>query len=148
VPVFSTLPPPPPPIPAGVHLGKVVKATEKTSANGNQMISMTIELPPPDRQRIGCVLTFVGAAKPVINAFCASAGLPGPTAPDIQVELSAYHCLGRYLYFKVEQDEDGGPKITRFITREQALAINPKLAGVAIQPQAPVTLPILERPSS
>jgi hypothetical protein len=110
MPTFATLPPPPPLIPLGVHLGKVVKATERTSANCNQMISMTIELPPPGRERLPCILTFVEPAKPVINAFCASAGLIRPTAPDVQVELSAYHCLGRYLISSSSTTRTAGPK--------------------------------------
>jgi hypothetical protein len=143
MPTFSTLPPQPLPIPPGVHLGKIVKAVEKVSERGNAMISMVIELPPPGRERLPCILTFVEAARPVVNAFCSSAGLLKPVEPDVQVELAAHHALGRYLYFKVEHDEDGAPKITRFITREAALLIDPSLAEVKIQPQIPVTLPIV-----
>lgn len=143
MPTFSTLPPQPPPIQPGVHLGKIVKAVEKVSERGNEMISMVIELPPPGRERLPCILTFVEAAKPVINAFTQSAGLLRPSEPNVEVELSANHCLGRYIYFKLEHDEEGAPKISRFISRDAALLINPRLAEVAIQPQAPVTLPIV-----
>ncbi len=39
------------------------------------------------------------------------------------------------------------PKITRFFDRETALAANPSLAKLNIQPQPPVTLPVVRRPS-
>ena len=99
-----------PDIPAGVHLGKIVKATERISERGNPMIVMTIELPPPDRQRLPCTITFVPAARALVNAFCSSAGLIKPSEPNISVEPTARHCLNRYLYFRLEHDEDGAPK--------------------------------------
>lgn len=147
MPTFSTLPPPPPPIAPGTYLGKIATATERTSANGNPMIVMTIELPPPDRQRLPCVVTFVPAARALVNALAASADLLRPSEPDVEVELSSHHLLNRYIYFRVEHDEDGAPRITRFIDRQVALAANPRLAEVAIQPQAPIALPIVRKPS-
>jgi hypothetical protein len=145
VPTFSTLPPQPPQVPPGIHIGKVVRAVERLSSNGNEMLVLTLELPPPDRQRLPCVLTFVESARRPIDAFCSSAGLIRPLEPDIEVELRADHCLRRYIYFRLEHDESGTPKIVRFIDREQALLINPKLAGIAIQPLLPITLPVVER---
>jgi hypothetical protein len=146
MPTFTTLALTPE-VPAGAHLGKIVKAVERVSERGNQMIVMTIELPPPDRQRLACTITFVPAARALVNAFCSSAGLVKPIEPDIEVELGAAHCLGRYLYFKIELDEDGAPRISRFIGRETALQLNPRLAEVKTQPQAPVVLPIVRKPS-
>jgi hypothetical protein len=147
MPTFSTLAPQPSPVPPGVHLGKIVKAVEKMSERGNPMIVMTIELPPPGSQRLPCVLTFCEQARRPIDAFCSSAGLIRPLEPDIEVELRSSHCLGRYLYFKVELDEDGGPKIVRFIDRDVAVQLNPALGAIAIQPRAPVTLPVVRKPS-
>jgi hypothetical protein len=134
-----------PEVPEGAHLGKIIKATERTSSNGNEMIVMTIELPPPGRQRLRCTVTFVPGAQVLVNALCQSAGLIRPSEPDIQVELCSHHLLNRYLYFRAELDESGAPKIVRFLSREQALSINPKLAGIAIQPLLPITLPVVER---
>jgi hypothetical protein len=147
VPTFSTLLPQPPPIPPGVHLGKIVKASERTSANGNEMIVMTIQLPPPGSQRLPCVLTFCEQARRPIDAFCSSAGLIRPLEPDIEVELRAAHCLNRYIFFKVALGESDEPKIVRFLDREAALLINPAIAQIPIQPQAPVALPVVRKTS-
>jgi hypothetical protein len=109
------------------------------------MISMVLDL-APGRQRIPSILTFVEAARPVINAFCTSAGLLLPAEPDVEVNLTAAACLGRYTYVRIECDSDNGePKVTRFIPRATALILNPKLAEIAIQPHAPVTLPVVGR---
>jgi hypothetical protein len=104
-------------------------------------------LPPPGSQRLPCVLTFCDQVRRPIDAFCSSAGLIRPLEPDIEVELRASHCFGRYPYFKVELDEDGGPKIVRFIDRDVAVQLNPTLGAIAIQLQAPVTLPVVRKPS-
>ena len=42
-----------------------------------------------------------------------------------------------------ETDNQSGalPKVTRFLTREEALAINPELAKVVLKEQAPLGLP-------
>jgi hypothetical protein len=43
----------------------------------------------------------------------------------------------------VETDGQTGtsPKVTRFLTREEALAINPELAKVTLKDQQPIELP-------
>jgi hypothetical protein len=146
MPTFRTLAPvEPPPLP-GVYIAKIVKATERVSEAGNSMIVMVFEL--PDRRRLPCVLTFVEQACRPIDAFCSSAELIRPSASDIEVELRADHCLNRYVYFKLEHDADGAPKIVRFIDRAAALAANPRLAEIALQPQAPITLPVVRKSST
>jgi hypothetical protein len=144
---FRTLPPAPPPIPTGIHLGKIVKATERISANGNTMLVMSIELPSPGSPRLPCVLTFVEPARRVVDAFCSSAGLIRPIQPDIEVELRPEHVLHRYIYFRVENDEDSTPRITRFLDRAPAITANPALAKVAIVPQEPFALPVVNPPA-
>jgi hypothetical protein len=146
MPVFTTLALSPE-VPAGTYLGNVIKATERTSSNGNPMLILAIELPPPGRQWLPCVVTFVPGAQVLINALVSSAGLVRPSEPDIEVELAPHHLMNRYLYFRVELDEDGAPKISRFIIREAALQANPRLADVAIQSLPPVTLPAVQKPS-
>jgi hypothetical protein len=142
MPSFTTLPPRRPPIPAGVHVVKIIAAKEKLSEAGKDMIVMKLMV--PDGRTIGSVLTFCEAARPVISAFCGSAGLRTPAEADIAVDLTASHCLGRYLYIVVSVETDGQtgtqPKVTRFLTREEALAINPELAKVQLREQQPLEL--------
>jgi hypothetical protein len=139
---FNTLPPAMPPIPAGVHVAKIISAKDKLSDAGNEMIVMKLMI--PDGRTIGSVLTFVPAAQPVINAFCDSADLRKPAEADVGVDLFARDCLGRYVYVVVTVETDNrtgvAPKVTRFLKREEALAINPDLAKVPLREQAPLEL--------
>jgi hypothetical protein len=147
MPRFATLPPQQPPIAPGIYVAKISSATERVSENGNDLISMRVVF--QDGQSLPCCLTFVPQARPVINAFCDSAQLFKPADPDIEVELTASHCKGRYLYVVVSNDPESNgepaPRITRFLTRESALAANPTLAKIALQPQEQVKLPIVPR---
>ena len=130
MPRFSTLPPQQPPIAPGVYVARIASATEKVSEAGNDLISMRVMF--PDGQSLPCCLTFVPQARPVINAFCDSAQLTKPADGDIEVELTATHCKGRYIYVVVSNDPDSNgeasPRISRFLTREAALAANPALS--------------------
>jgi hypothetical protein len=145
MPTFHTLAPIEPPPPPGVYIAKIVKAAERVSEAGNSMIVMVFEL--PDRRRLPCVLTFVEQARRPIDAFCSSAELIRPSASDIEVELRADHCLNRYVYFKLEHDAEGAPRITRFIDRQAALAANPRLADIKLGAQQPLALPLVRKPS-
>jgi hypothetical protein len=146
VPRFLTKLSPSSVIPDGVYVVKVTKATEKVSERGNEMIVMTLSL--PDGRSLSCILTFVEAARLVINAFCSSADLVKPLKDEIEVELTARHCLGRYLYITVVNDagevtDDPAPHVSRFLTREQALTKNPALAQIKLEPQEPLVLPVI-----
>lgn len=106
------------------------------------MIVMKLSI--PDGRTVSSILTFVLAAQPVINAFCDSADLRKPAEANVAVHLSARDCLGRYVYIVVAIDTDGqtsaASKVTRFLKREEALAINPDLAKVTLREQASVEL--------
>jgi hypothetical protein len=133
----------------GVYMLKVTKATEKVSERGNPMIVMTLSL--SDGRSLGCVLTFVEAVRPVISAFRESANLQRPPGDGVEVELSAEHCRGRYLYAAIVNDggdlsNDPMPHVSRFLTREQALIKNPDLARITLQPQAPMSSPVVTNP--
>jgi hypothetical protein len=134
---------------AGVYVGKITRAIEKTSEAGNSMISMVFTI--PDGRRIASIVTFVPAAGPVIAALCDSCGLVRPTEADVQIELKAEVCRGRYVYFVVEEEPDSGgdsiSRVTRFLSREKALRLNPKLGEIKLQEQEPITLPIVRKPS-
>jgi hypothetical protein len=146
MPHFATLAPQQP-IVAGVYIGKIVSATEKVSEAGNDLISMRIVF--PDGQSLPCCLTFVPQARAAINAFCDSAQLSKPADADIEVELTATHCKGRHIYVSVSNDPESNgepsPRITRFLTREAALAANPALAKIILQPLEPIQLPVVPR---
>jgi hypothetical protein len=145
MPTFSTLPPSPPPILPGTYIAKVISASERVSEAHNDMIVMRLLL--PDSRSLPCCLTFFFQARPVLNAFCDSAGLAKPSDPDVEVQLTAEICKGRYLYITVstelESNSDPTPRIVRFLTREQALIINPSLSKIVLQLQEPIHLPVV-----
>ena len=145
MPTFKTLPPVEPPPAPGTYVAKIIKAAQRTSEAGNEMLVMRIQL--PEGKTLPCILTFVERSRVVVNAFCSSAELIRPSEPDTEVDLRPEHCLNRYLYFKLECDEDGSPRISRFIDRQTALAANPRLAGIKLGPQQPLVLPIVRKPS-
>jgi hypothetical protein len=143
MPSFNTLPPHQPPIPAGVYVAKVINARECILEAGNGTIVMKLMI--PDGRTIGSILTFVPNARVAINAFCDSADLPRPSDPDVAVDLTAARCLGRYLYITVTVviDNAGGlqSRVNRFLTCEEAVALNPEQAKVFLKEQAPLKLP-------
>jgi hypothetical protein len=140
---FHTLLPKPPAIAPGVCVAKVSAAREKVSEAGNEMLVMKLMI--PDGRTIGSALTFCEAARPVISAFCESAYLRKPAEPNIAIDLNASHVLNRYVYLVVSVETDGQtgaqPKVTRFLTRAEALAINPELAKIVLREQALLELP-------
>jgi len=137
-------------IPDGTYIFKVSKAVERISENGNQMLVMTFAL--PDGRSLPCIITFVEKARLLVNAFVASAGLQKPPGADVEVELLPEHVRNRYVYATVLNDvsdsaSDPVPKVVRFLSREAALLKNPSIAEITLQPQPPVTLPVVRKVS-
>ena len=133
------------PIADGTYVLKVLSALERISERGNEMLVMKLGL-PDGRRSIPCTITFVPAAKALVNAFVASCELTKPPGNDVETELRAEHVRGRYLYAVVVNDlsdpaSDRIPKIVRFISREAAILKNPSIADIQLQPQPAVALP-------
>ena len=99
--------------------------------------------------RLGAFLPFE-AARLVINTFCKSANLQRRPGDGVEVEPSAEHCRGTYLYAAIVYDggdlsSDPIPHVSRFLTREQALIKNPDLARITLQSEG-VSLPVVTNP--
>jgi hypothetical protein len=133
----------------GVHIFKVTKVLEKVSERtGYPMLIMTLET--PDAKRISSTLTFCEAAKYVISACCKSAGLILPADPNTEVEAGPQHLLGKYLYTTVVSNpsellDDPEPRVARFLTREQAIQKNPKIAEIPLRDWPEIVLPAVSR---
>jgi hypothetical protein len=142
MPQFEIMSPRQPPIPNGTYVAKIVSAKEKLSVAGHDMIVMKLAL--PDGQTIASILTFVPAARPVINAFCDSCELSRPAERGVSVELPARILIERYCYITItnDTDEDGNlsSHVTRFLTRAEALIKNPALAKIAVRQQPEIRL--------
>jgi len=130
-------------VPEGTHLCKVSKAVKKVSKSSNEMIVLGLEL--PDQRRLKAWLVFTPKMSWYIVSFCESAELGRPNDKDAEIILEPKHCLNRYCYVLVKHEEDDGgelrAKVTRFLTREEALERNPDLLRIRIEPQTRVELP-------
>jgi hypothetical protein len=132
------------PIPDGTYVLKVLTAVEKISERGNEMLVMKLGLPDESRT-IPCTITFVPAAKALVNAFVASCGLTPPPGEDVEAELRAEHVRGRQLYAVIANDisdpvSDPVPRIVRFISREAAILKDPSISNIQLLPQPAVVL--------
>jgi hypothetical protein len=125
----------------GVHVAKIIRAKEKESEAGNSMLVMQAQFPAGEQ--LTFVITFVPEAARLVGYFCRSIELDLPINEGVEVEIRPADVLGRYFYPVVELDGDGVeaiPKITRFLSRTEAIAARPEIAGVQLQPQAPRAL--------
>jgi hypothetical protein len=125
----------------GVHVAKIIKARERTSEAGNPMLQMQAQFPAGEQ--LGFIITFVPKAAKLVGYFCRSIDLELPHGEGIEVEIRPVDFLGRYFYPVGELDGQGLeaiPKITRFLSRSEALAARPELAGIQLQPQGPRAL--------
>lgn len=144
--VTASLPPAAPR--PGVHVARIIRAKEKTSENGNPVLRMTARF--PDQTELSFAVTFVPNAAKLVGFFCRSCELELPKGDGVEVEISPADVQGRIFYPVVELDGEGleaSPKITRFLSRSEALAINPALGKIALQPQQPIVLPIVRNSS-
>jgi hypothetical protein len=139
--VTSAMPPPAPK--PGVHVARIIRAKEKFSENGNPVLRMTARF--PDLSELSFAITFVERAAKLIQFFCRSCELELPNGDGIEVEISPADVLGRLFYLSVELGGEGIPKITKFLSRAEALAINPALEKIALKPQAAITLPVVRK---
>jgi hypothetical protein len=132
-----TAPAPPP----GVHVAKIIRAKEKLSEAGNTVLLLQAQF--PGGEELSFAITFVERAAKLVAYFCRSIDLELPHGEGFEVEIKPADVLGRYFYPLVEADADGTPRITRFLSRSEALAARPELAGVQLQPQTPRALKAL-----
>jgi hypothetical protein len=138
---FTTTSLAPPPPSAGVHVAKIIRARERTSEAGNTMLVMQAQFSAGEQ--LGFIITFVPRAAKLVGYFCRSTELELPTDQGVEVEIKPSDVLGRYFYPLVELEGEGVeavPKITRFLSRSEALAARPELAGVQLHPQPPRAL--------
>jgi hypothetical protein len=100
----------------------------------------------PQGEQLGFAVTFVERAAKLVAYFCRSLELELAAEQGSEVEIKPADVLGRYFYPIVELDGEGTeavPKITRFLSRSEAIAARPELAGVTLQLQAPRALKAL-----
>jgi hypothetical protein len=132
----------PPPLPKpGVHAARIVKATEKTSEAGNTVLRMTARF--VDLSELSFAVTFVERAAKLIGFFCRSCELELPEGAGVEVEIRPEDVAGRIFYPLFEMDGDGidaVPRITKFLSRSEAVTANPAIAQLKLQPQSPRVL--------
>jgi hypothetical protein len=138
---FTTAPLPPPAPPAGIHVAKIIRAKETLSEAGNSVLRMQARF--PGGEELPFAITFVPQAARVVGFFCRSLDLELPGGDGVEVEIKPADVLGRYFFPVVEIDGQGVEavaKIVRFLSRTEAIAARPELAGIKLQSQTPHTL--------
>jgi len=126
-----------PPVAPGAYAARIVKAREKTSEAGNQMLLMTARL--STGAEIPFVVTFAPSQKSakLVAYFARSLDLIIPEGEAVEIELLPQDVLNRAFYPQIELDDEGQAKIVRFLSRQEAVAINPKIAEIRLRPQSP-----------
>ena len=140
---FTTAPLSPPAPPVGVHIARVTKARERISEAGNTVLLMTAQF--PQGEQLGFAITFVEQAVKLIGYFCRSAELELPKEAGVEVEIKPADVEGRYSYPVVEYDGEGleaVAKITRFLSRAEAITANSKLSEIKVQQTSRALKPI------
>jgi hypothetical protein len=126
-------------LPAGVYMLKVIDCTETVSTNGSDMFKLKLATIPHDRY-VYDYLVFTPNSSWVIADFCRSSGLELPDT-EADIDIHPNDCLQRVCYAELvhEVGKDGKTRLSveRYITRQQALGINPALAQISAPENAP-----------
>src|SRR5215467_2118148 len=126
-------------LPAGVYMLKVIDCTETVSTNGSDMFKLKLATIPHDRY-VYDYLVFNPNSFWVIADFCQSSGLE---LPDKEADIDIYpnDCLLRVCYAELvhELGRDGKTRLSveRYLSRKEAIGINPALAHVNVPTGTP-----------
>ena len=126
-------------LPAGVYMLKVSDCTETVSTNGSDMFKLKLATIPHDRH-VYDYLVFNPNSFWVIADFCRSSGLE---LPDDEADIDIYpnDCLLRVCYAELvhELGRDGKTRLSveRYLSRNEAIAINPALVRVNVPTGTP-----------
>jgi hypothetical protein len=126
-------------LPAGAYMLRVLEATEQESSKGSDMIKLKMATVPHDRY-VWDYLVFSEKAFWVIADFCRSSGLELPLE-ESDIDLYPHDCLRRICYAELihERGRDGKDRlqVERYVTRQEALELNPALIQVKVPADAP-----------
>jgi hypothetical protein len=129
----------------GVHIARIAEVKEKVAESGNMVWNLLARF--PDKSVLRFYVTFADSDKSrrLVVFFLRSLDLVLPDSPGAQIELSPDDARGRLFYCTVELDEDGAPRISKFLQRAEAVALNPLLSKVAVAHQEPRVIGRAER---
>jgi hypothetical protein len=129
----------------GVHVARIAEVKERVSEVGNTVWSLLANFPGKTTLRFCVTFAPSGKAQRLIAFFARSLDLILPQEPGAQVDLRPEDIEGRLFYCTVELDEEGAPRITKFLRKDEAFAINPALRELAVAPQEPRTIRLVEK---
>lgn len=126
-------------LPEGAYMLRILEAIEQESSKGSDMIKLKLTTVPQNKY-IWDYLVFHPKSAWVIQAFCRSSGLELPIN-EADVDLNPKDCLSRICYAELvhERGQDGRTRLVveRYLTRQEALKINPALQKVPLPDDAP-----------
>jgi hypothetical protein len=132
---------------AGLHMAKIMNATQNNSKKGNPMLKLQLGL-IPNRHTVFDYLVFMPEQGGKVGDFCNSAQLVMPEDDSVSFGVPVEHVIGRFVYVRIEIEEDNqghGPRavVAQYLTREgaQAKANGTKFPTVN---QTPFVLPVVK----
>jgi hypothetical protein len=132
----ATLPAP------GLYAARIDGARlDVSKASGSDMLVMRLKL-LPDAGEVRAYLPFSARTRVVLERFCKSCGLIFP-ADGSEIFIEPNQVLGRFVYTEVGHYEWKGrlhAKAVRYLSRRQALAVNPDLDETGVRGQTPIQL--------
>jgi hypothetical protein len=136
----------------GVHMAKLLKATQQNSQKNNPMLKLQYGL-IPGREIVFDYLVFLPEQGGKIGDFCNSAQLVMPEDDSISFGMPVEHLIDRFVYIRIEIEEDNqgrGPRaiVAQYLTREGALAKAPNGTKFPTVTQTPFVLPVIQPPDA
>jgi hypothetical protein len=124
----------------GTHIARIAEIKERVSEAGNVVWSILARF--VDKSELRFYVTFADSEKSrkLVVYFARSLGLAVPDSPGAQIDFVPEDALGRLFYCEVTLDQDGAPRITKFLHRDSALALRPELAQIPVAAQPARTL--------
>jgi hypothetical protein len=120
----------------GIHIARLAEVKEKISEAGNVVWNMLARFPDKSQMRFYVTFADSDKARRLVVFFLKSLGLVLPENPGAQIDVAARDVVDRLFFCKVELDEDGAPRIVKFICEDEATGLNPELRKIARAPQA------------
>jgi hypothetical protein len=129
-----------PPIQPGAYFARIVRARERISETGNSMLLLTAQL--STGAELPFVVTFAQSQRSakLVAYFARSLDLIIPDGEGVEAEILPQDVLDRAFYPQIELDDEGQAKIVRFLSRQEAVAINADIEKIRLRPQVPRAL--------
>ena len=129
----------------GVFAGRIIVAREKTAESGNPTLRLRARF--HDGSELPFVITLAASEKAakLVGYFARSCDIVLPPA-GAEAELRAADVENRLFFAEVALDENGEPRIVKFLSKQEACVRNPEIGKLSFHPQEPLRLQPVDNP--